>query len=105
MRLARTFGQSEALLLGVTAAFQVISFFTLLRVATGIAAVNQTNPHPGAIVMPSSLNQSISVPVSTPQFQNPAGGGLDASLILVALFIAANIIVVSAQLSFIGKRE
>jgi hypothetical protein len=102
--LARTFGQSEALLLGVTVAFQIISFFTLLRVATGIAALNQTNSNPGAFVIPSSLNQSISVPVSTPQFQNPAGSGLDASLILVALFIAANIIVVSA-LAFLYRKK
>ncbi|MGA2875691.1 MAG: hypothetical protein ABSE82_09155 [Nitrososphaerales archaeon] len=102
--MARTFGQSEALLLGVTVAFQIISFFTLLRVATGIAALNQTNSNPGAFVIPSSLNQSISVPVSTPQFQNPAGSGLDASLILVALFIAANIIVVSA-LAFLYRKK
>ena len=102
--MARAFGQSEAMLLGVTVAFQIISFLTLLRVATGIAAVNQTNPHPGAIVIPSSLNQSISVPVSTPQFQNPAGSGLDASLILVAFFIAANIIVISV-LAFLYRKK
>jgi hypothetical protein len=102
--LTRTIGKSEVLLLCVAVAFQVISLITLLRVATGIAAVNQTNPNPGTIVIPSSLNQSITVPVSTPQFQNPAGNGLDASLILVALFIAANVIMVSV-LAFLYRRK
>ncbi|MHB1868096.1 MAG: hypothetical protein ACYCPP_04030 [Nitrososphaerales archaeon] len=102
--MARIISRSEALLLGVTAIFQSIALLTLLRVATGIAAVNQTNPNPPAIVIPSSLNQSISVPTSTPQFQNPAGNGLDASLILVAFFIAANVIVISV-LAFLYRKK
>ncbi|HVB12516.1 MAG TPA: hypothetical protein VNE86_05235 [Nitrososphaerales archaeon] len=102
--LARIITRSEALLLGVTAIFQLIAFLTLLRVATGIAAVNQTNPNPPAIVIPSSLNQSISVPTSTPQFQNPAGNGLDASLVLVAFFIAANVVVISV-LAFLYRKK
>ena len=41
------------------------------------------------------MNQSVSVPNSTPQFVNPAGSGLDSSLLLAALFVVANIVVVS----------
>ena len=85
--------------------FKIISFLTLLRVATGVAASNQTNPNPGPIVIPTSLNQSITVPVSTPQFQNPAGSGLDAALILVVFFIAANIAVISILAFLYRKRR
>ncbi|MGI0091112.1 MAG: hypothetical protein ACREBS_05340 [Nitrososphaerales archaeon] len=95
---------SEAKLLGVTIAFQVVAFITLLRVATGVATVNQTTTGPGVLVIPSSLNQSIGVPNSTPQFQNPAGSGLDASLILAAGFIAANIAVISL-LAYLYKKK
>jgi hypothetical protein len=42
--------------------------------------------------------------VSTPQFQNPAGSGLDASLILVGLFILANVIMVSV-LALLYRRK
>lgn len=103
--MARIIGKSEALLLIVTVAFQIASLITLLRVATGIAAVSPTNPHPGSIVIPSSLNQSITVPVSTPQFQNPAGNGLDASLILAALFIGANIVMISILALLFRKKR
>ncbi len=84
------------MLLAVTAVFQLVALLTLLRVATGVAAVNSTTPpSPTSIIIPSSLNQSITVPVSTPQFQNPAGNGINASLILVGLFIVANVVVIS----------
>ncbi len=73
---------------------------TLLRVSTGVAAVNppstgQSNSTGAVIVIPHSLNESVSVPQSTPQFQNPAGNGLDASFLLAALFVGANIVVIS----------
>ena len=93
--MARVIGQSEILLLIVTAAFQIVALVTLLRVATGIATANQTGTTKGGLVIPTSLNQSISVPSSTPQFQNPAGSGISASLILVALFVGANVVVIS----------
>jgi hypothetical protein len=90
----RIIDKSESLLLGFSILFQIISLFTLLRVATGVAAANSTTPPTKAVVIPT-LNQSVSVPNSTPQFVNPAGGGIDSSLLLVAFFVAANIIVVS----------
>lgn len=93
--MARVIGKSEILLLMVTAAFQIVALVTLLRVATGVATANQTGIAKGGLVIPTSLNQSISVPSSTPQFQNPAGSGISASLILVALFVAANVVVIS----------
>ena len=95
--------RSEALLLGFSILFQIISLFTLLRVATGIAG---TNPGSSSqvVVVPSSLNQSISVPSSTPQFVNPAGSGLDPSLILAAVFVIANIAVVS-MLAFLYRKK
>ncbi len=92
------------MLLAVTAAFQLIALVTLFRVATGVAAVNQTNPSPPTLQIPTSFNSSITVPSSTPQFQNPAGNGLDASLILVAFFIAANIVVISI-LAFLYRKK
>ena len=103
--MPRLIDSSEARVLVVTIIFQVIAFFTLLRVATGIAAINQTNPSPTIIVIPSSINQSIGVPNTTPQFQNPAGGGLDASLILVAAFILANIVVISLLAYLYRKKK
>ena len=93
--MARVIGRSEILLLIVTAAFQIVALFTLLRVATGIAAANQIGPPKEGLIIPTSLNQSIAVPSSTPQFQNPAGNGISASLILVILFVIANVIVIS----------
>ncbi len=86
--------KSESLLLGFSVLFQVISLFTLLRVATGVAAANSTTPPTKVVVLPS-LGESVSVPNSTPQFVNPAGSGLDSSLLLAALFVVANIVVVS----------
>jgi len=86
--------RSESLLLGFSVLFQIVSLFTLLRVATGVAAANSTTSPTQAIVLPG-MNQSVSVPNSTPQFVNPAGSGLDSSLLLAALFVVANIVVVS----------
>jgi hypothetical protein len=97
-------GRSEILLLVVTGVFQVVALFTLLRVATGIAAANQTGPPSSGLVIPSSLNQSVPVPNTTPQFVNPVGGGLSASLILAALFIGANLVVITI-LAFLYKKK
>jgi hypothetical protein len=97
-------GRSEILLLVVTGVFQVVALFTLLRVATGIAAANQTGPPSSGLVIPSSLNQSVPVPNTTPQFVNPVGGGLSASLILAAFFIGANLVVISI-LAFLYKKK
>jgi len=95
--------RSEALLLGSSIVFQIISLFTLLRVATGVAGTNPSATSP-VVVVPSSLNQSISIPNSTPQFVNPAGNGLDPSLLLAAIFVIANIAVVS-MLAFLYRRK
>jgi hypothetical protein len=101
---AGAIGKSEILLLLVTAAFQVVALFTLLRVATGIAAANQTSPPSTGLVIPSSLNQSVPIPNTTPQFVNPVGSGLSASLVLAAFFIGANIVVISI-LAFLYKKK
>ena len=93
--MKRLIDRSESLLLGSTIIFQVISLFTILRVATGVAGTNPNNNSTQPIVVPKSLNESIGIPNSTPQFNNPVGSGLDPSLILAALFVAANILVVS----------
>jgi hypothetical protein len=102
-RLARLIGRSEILLLGLTVVLQLVSLFTLLRVATGVAAETPTNSSQ-VIVIPKSLNQSVSVPISTPQFQNPVGSGFSASFVLVAVFVLANLIVISI-LAFLYRRK
>lgn len=104
--MGKAIGRSEVMLLVVTAAFQLVAFLTLLRVATGVAAVNPpTSVPPTSIVIPSSLNQSVTVPISTPQFQNPAGSGINASLILVGLFIVANVVVISLLAMLYRKKR
>jgi hypothetical protein len=96
--------RSEALLLGISVLFQIISLLTLLRVATGVAGTSpSTTPSP-IVVVPKALNQSISVPSSTPQFVNPAGSGLDSSILLAAVFVIANIAVVS-MLAFLYRKK
>jgi hypothetical protein len=85
--------KGEVLLLAFSIVFQIVSLFTLLRVATGVAAANSSGTTQ-VVVLPT-LNQSVSVPVSTPQFVNPAGSGIDSSLLLAAFFVVANIVVVS----------
>jgi hypothetical protein len=95
--------RSESLLLGFSILFQIVSLFTLLRVATGVAAANSTTSPSQLVVLPS-LNQSVSVPNSTPQFVNPVGGGLDSSLVLAALFVIANVVVVSL-LAFLYRKK
>jgi len=95
--LSKLISKGEFRILLVSIAFQIIALITVLRVATGIASaspptLNQTTSP--IIIIPKSANQSVSIPASTPQFVNPAGGGLDASLILVILFLAANTVVI-----------
>jgi len=93
------------LLLGSSIVFQIISLVTLLRVATGVAGTNPNSSNTTQIVVvPKSLNQSIIVPNTTPQFVNPAGNGLDPSLLLAAVFVAANIIVVS-MLAYLYRKK
>jgi hypothetical protein len=101
--LPKFIGKGEVFLLLATIAFQIVSLFTLLRVASGVAAITPQNSST-PIVIPRSLNQSISVPVSTPQFQNPIGGGLDPSLVLAIVFVAANIVVIS-MLALLYRRR
>ena len=96
--------RSEAILLGFSILFQIVSLFTLLRVATGVAGTNpSTSPTP-VVIVPTHLSQSIPVPNSTVQFVNPVGNGLDPSLLLAAVFVIANIAVVS-MLAFLYKKR
>lgn len=103
--LSKFFHRSELYLLAATITFQLAAMLTLLRVATGAATTtpsrNSTSP---IIVIPTTLNQSVSVPVSTPQFQNPVGQGIDPALILALVFIGANIAVVSF-LAFLYRKK
>lgn len=103
--MSKLFQKSELYLLAATVIFQFVAMFTLLRVATGAATTSpSTNSSSPIIVVPKSLNQSVSVPVSTPQFQNPVGQGLDPALVLAIVFIGANIAVVSF-LAFLYRRK
>lgn len=103
--LSKLFQKSELYLLAATVIFQFVAMITLLRVATGAATTTpSTNSSSPIIVVPKSLNQSVSVPVSTPQFQNPVGQGLDPALVLAIVFIGANIAVVSF-LAFLYRRK
>jgi len=97
--------RSEIALLATTIIFQVVAMLSLLRVATGVAATTQpsSNSSTPVIVVPS-LNQSVVVPVSTPQFTNPVGGGLSAGLVLAILFVGANIVVISL-LAFLYRKK
>lgn len=95
--------RSEWMLLSITIIFQLVSLLTLLRVASGVATTGSENSNP-LIIVPKSLNQSISIPSSTPQFQNPVGNGLGASFLLVLLFVMANIIVISL-LAFLFRKK
>jgi hypothetical protein len=86
--------------------FQIVSLFTLLRVATGVAAssppTNSTTVP--AILVPTNINQNISIPNSTPQFVSPAGSSLSESLILALVFVAANVVVIGF-LAFLYRRK
>ena len=94
--MTKIIDKSELALLATTIIFQVVSLLSLLRVATGVAATTQpsSNSSTPVIVVPS-LNQSVGVPISTPQFSNPVGSGLSAGLLLAILFVGANIVVIS----------
>jgi hypothetical protein len=97
--------RSESWLVGLTIVLQLVALVTLLRVATGVASVTPSNStSTQVIVLPKSLNQNVSIPVSTPQFQNPVGNGLSGSFLLVAAFVLANIIVVS-MLAFLYRKK
>ncbi|MDG6996421.1 MAG: hypothetical protein JRN52_10910 [Nitrososphaerota archaeon] len=101
--MPRFFGKSEIALIIITVIFQIAALFSLFRVAAGSAT---ENPQKGtAIAIPGSLNQNISIPTSTPQFVNPAGSGLTASILLSLLFIVANIVVISLLAFLYRKRK
>lgn len=89
----------------LTLAFQIISMFTLFRVATGIASFNPQQNVTQPIVLPSNVTQPIVIPNTTPQFVNPVGSGLDASLVLALLFVGANIIVISLLAILYRKKK
>ena len=104
--MAKIIEKSELALLATTIGFQVVSMLSLLRVATGVASTSQpsSNSSTPVIVVPS-LNQSVVVPISTPQFSNPVGSGLSAGLILAILFVGANIVVISLLAFLYRKRR
>jgi hypothetical protein len=97
--------KSEIALLILTVLLQIASLFTLLRVATGVASTNPPANQTKVIVVPSGINASVSVPPSTPQFQNPAGAGIDASLLLALLFVGANVVVIGLLAILYRKRK
>lgn len=91
----------------VTVSFQVLSLFTALRVATGVAASNPSqipNSTQPVIVVPSKPTQNVVIPNSTPQFVSPVGSTIDASLVLAILFVAANIVVIGL-LAYLYRRK
>ena len=89
----------------LTLAFQIISLFTLFRVATGIASFNPQQNVTQPIFLPSNVTQPIVIPNSTPQFVNPVGSGLDASLVLALLFVGANVVVISLLAILYRKKK
>jgi presenilin-like A22 family membrane protease len=100
------FGRSEIELLLISIACQIIALFTLLRVATGIASFNSTtnSSTSPALVVPSNINQNISIPNSTPQFVSPAGSNLGGSFLIAVIFVAANVAVIGF-LAFLYRRR
>lgn len=103
--MARFFGRSEIELLSISIAFQIVSLFTLLRVATGIAAFTPpSNSTTSALAIPPNITSSVTIPISTPQFVAPAGGSISASFILALVFVAANVVVIGF-LAFLYRRK
>ncbi len=76
---------------------------TVLRVATGVASLNPS-PNQTTVIEVPKLNESVAIPSSTPQFQNPVGSSLDASFLLALSFVAANIIVI-AFLAYLYRKK
>lgn len=99
--------KSEGELVLLTLAFQIISMFTLFRVATGVASFNpqQNNTGSPGIIIPTNVTQPVAIPGSTPQFVNPVGSGLDASLILALLFVGANVVVIGLLALLYKKKK
>ncbi len=102
-----SFEKSELELLLISIVFQVVAFFTILRVATGVAATsssqaaNSTSP---PIIIPHNITSSVSIPNSTPQFVSPVGSTVSAGLILALLFVGANVVVIGF-LAFLYRRK
>jgi hypothetical protein len=101
--LAKLFGRSEIELLLLTVAFQIVALFSLLRVATGSASTTPPPSNSSAIKV-INFTQSVSIPQTTPQFANPAGNSLDASLILALIFVGANVVVIGF-LAYLYRRK
>ena len=96
-------GKSELLLIFVSVLFQLAAALALLRVASGSATTSPTN---GTIItIPGAINQSVTIPSTTPQFVNPAGSGVGASILLTLIFVAANVIVVSSLALLYRKKK
>jgi hypothetical protein len=102
--LPRFLLKSEIQVIVITLAFQLISMVTLLRVATGVASITPTNTT-GTIVVPTNLTQPVTIPNSTPQFVNPVGNGLSASLILALVFIGSNLVVIALLAILYRKKK
>ncbi len=104
--MARFFGRSELELLLITITFQIVALFSLLRVATGVAS--QTPPAQNITApfhLPTSIDQNVSIPNSTPQFASPTGNGLDASLFIALVFVGANVVVIGFLAYLYRKRK
>jgi hypothetical protein len=100
------FDRSEIELLLISIVCQIIALFTLLRVATGIAAFNipTNSTTEAALVVPSNIKQNITIPSSTPQFVSPTGSNLSGSFIIALVFVAANVFVIGF-LAFLYRRK
>jgi hypothetical protein len=102
-----SFEKSELQLLLISIVFQVIAFFTILRVATGVAATSSSqaaNSSSPVIIVPHNITSSVSIPNSTPQFVSPVGSTVSAGLILALLFVGANVVVIGF-LAFLYRRK
>jgi hypothetical protein len=105
-RLPKIASRSEIQLLAITIAFQILSLITLLRVATGIASTSPSeNASSTVIVIPKNLNQTIAIPAGPLEFGTPGGNTLGASLVLVLLFVGANVVVIGLLAYLYRKRR
>lgn len=101
--MARLIGRSEIELLVLTMTFQIIALFSLLRVATGSATATPP-PSNSTVIKVPNFNQSVTIPQTTPQFANPAGNSIDASLVLALVFVGANVVVIGF-LAYLYRRK
>jgi hypothetical protein len=102
-----SFEKSELELLLISITFQIVAFFTILRVATGVAAISSSqtaNSSSPAIVIPRNITSSVVIPSSTPQFVSPVGSTISAGFILALIFVGANVAVIGF-LAFLYRRK